>query len=208
MTTTDIKNTRNPGAIVLVAGPSGAGKDTIIAYARTLLAHDPQFVFARRLITRQATDDIEAFERCSEENFKAAEAAGCLALSWCAHGTAYGVRNTELRGVDIGRIVVVNVSRRVIPSGVALAQCAMVVHLTASPDVLARRLKQRGRDSEADVASRLARDVPLPEFEAPLVTIINDGSIAQAGNAFIKALLALADTLQKRQAGNDAEPRT
>ena len=115
------------GAIVLVVGPSGAGKDSVIAFAQQPLGRDPRFVFARRLITR-AVDGTEDHEECSQDGFEAVEAAGCLALSWRAHGTAYGIRHSALRDIDCGRIVVANVSRRVVLQGVRLAPRGLVVH--------------------------------------------------------------------------------
>lgn len=43
------------GVFVAVAGPSGSGKDSLIAYARDRLGHlHNDIVFARRAITRPA----------------------------------------------------------------------------------------------------------------------------------------------------------
>jgi len=46
------------GAFVAVVGPSGAGKDTLIAHARDALAGEPQVEFVRRVITRRSTSGM------------------------------------------------------------------------------------------------------------------------------------------------------
>ena len=47
------------GVFVAVVGPSGAGKDTLIAYARAALAGDGTVEFARRVITRPSDASSE-----------------------------------------------------------------------------------------------------------------------------------------------------
>ncbi len=38
--------------LIVVVGPSGAGKDTLMSYAARRLAHCPDLTFVRRVITR------------------------------------------------------------------------------------------------------------------------------------------------------------
>ena len=55
MTGTETQADRNgklgPGKMVLVVGPSGAGKDTLLNALKERLAEDPRFRFATRQIT-------------------------------------------------------------------------------------------------------------------------------------------------------------
>ena len=59
------------GVLVLVVGPSGAGKDTLMDAARAGLAADPRYRFARRLITRPAMAGAEDHDSCDEAGFRA-----------------------------------------------------------------------------------------------------------------------------------------
>jgi phosphonate metabolism protein PhnN/1,5-bisphosphokinase (PRPP-forming) len=177
-----------PGALILVVGPSGAGKDTLMDAARAALAGDARFHFARRLITRPAMAGAEDHDSCSQAEFEAAVARGEMALNWGAHGLTYGIPTAELSGIARGQVVIVNISRGVIPVAERLAGRVTVVNITAANAVLAKRLAARGRESEADIAARLAREAPLRTQSAELVTIQNDRTVAEAAAEFVAVL--------------------
>src|SRR5262249_20842835 len=44
-----------PGRLIVVVGPSGAGKDTLIGLARAELAPDSRVIFPKRVITRPSS---------------------------------------------------------------------------------------------------------------------------------------------------------
>ena len=98
------------GVLVLVVGPSGAGKDTLLDAARERLADDQRFRFVRRVITRPAEAGGETHEAVSRAEFTARR----FALSWQAHGLSYGIPLDIAGDITAGRIVVANVSRGVI----------------------------------------------------------------------------------------------
>ncbi|WP_262329324.1 phosphonate metabolism protein/1,5-bisphosphokinase (PRPP-forming) PhnN [Bosea sp. BH3] len=179
------------GALVLVVGPSGAGKDTLMDAARAALASDPLFRFARRLVTRPAMAGAEDHDSCDEAAFQAAEAKGELALSWRAHGLSYGIPAAELACITEGGVAIVNISRGAIAAAEPLADRVIVINITAPAAVLARRLAARGRESEADIAARLSREAPLTADRAQIVTIMNDRSVAEAAGDLLSVLRGL-----------------
>jgi len=165
--------------LVLVVGPSGAGKDTLLEAARQALAEDRRFHFARRVITRAVDAGGEAHEAVTEEEFSRRD----FALQWQAHGLRYGI---PVEALEAGRVVVANVSRTVIAEATRRFT-ARVIEVTAPPDVLAERLGARGREDTADVAARLARNVALPPGIAA-ETVLNDASIEEGVSRFLAAL--------------------
>ena len=67
-----------------------------------------------------------------------------------------------------------------------------MVHLTASPAVLAERLMQRGRETAEEIAARLAREKPVLNHAFSLLAINNDGPIEQGGGVVVALLQELA----------------
>lgn len=176
------------GVFVAVVGPSGAGKDTLIAYARRILEKDGSVGFVRRVITRPCDGSTEDHDSLDEKDFAAAADAGAFAVSWAAHGLRYGLPASVDRSIADGHVAVANVSRSAIAQIRSRYANVMVVEVTASPDVLAARLSSRGRESGEEVVARLARsaDPGLPPPGA--LRIENDGAPEEAGEKLVAAL--------------------
>jgi phosphonate metabolism protein PhnN/1,5-bisphosphokinase (PRPP-forming) len=179
--------------LVLVVGPSGAGKDTLLTLARKALADDPRFRFVRRVITRPADAGGEDHETVSEAQFATRD----FALSWAAHGLHYGISADIADDIARGVVVVANVSRSIIAQAAARFP-VRVIEVTAPADLLAARLASRGREPPADIAERLARRVSLPGgIDAAVV--VNDG-MPEAGAAQLLAHLGRASQDSGRRA--------
>lgn len=178
-----------PGAFVAVMGPSGSGKDTLIAYARERLDPD-MVVFARRIITRPCDGNTEEHDTLTDAAFAAAEAAGAFALSWPAHGLFYGLPKSLDRAIEGGKVVVANVSRAALPALCARYGKVVAVHIGAAPEILAARIAARGRESGDAVLARLARQPAVASDDPEAVRIDNGGRVEVAGDALVAAIRA------------------
>jgi ribose 1,5-bisphosphokinase len=175
-----------PGRLVLVVGPSGAGKDSVMRAARDQLAGDPAFVFPRRIITRPPS---EAEDNCAvaPDTFTAMVEAGGFALAWEAHGLSYAIPAAIDLMIAEGKTAICNVSRNVVAAARGRYETVLVIEITAPADVLAARLAARARPQDGDVSRRLARSDKVARAK-PDVTIDNTGPIEGARDAFLAAL--------------------
>ena len=156
--------------LILVVGPSGAGKDTLLQGASARL---PEARFVRRVITRPADSGGEDHEPVTDAAFDQRD----FALRWEAHGLSYGIPLDIVDDLARCRVVVANVSRGVIAEAAARFP-VHVIELTAAPKILAARLVARGREGAADVAARLGRSMSLPK-NVRVTRIRNDGTVEE-----------------------------
>ena len=178
------------GIFVAVVGPSGAGKDTIIDYARTHLPQDGSYHFVRRVVTRDAHGNTEDHDTLSEAEFLKAVERSEFCIHWQAHGLYYGLPASVEQVLENGGVVIANLSRKVLPQLAKRFPRVAIAHITARPEVLAQRLASRGRETPESITSRLQRQEPVEAGDLPLWVIDNSGDVATAGETFLSHLKA------------------
>lgn len=171
------------GAFIAVVGASGVGKDSVIGSARLVLADQgDDFVFPRRFITRPVGPG-EDHVPVSDAEFTRVEREGGFALSWRAHGLAYGVPIEVVDAVRSGEVVVVNVSRGALCGLSERFERSAVVRVSVPEELRRARIAERGREADAEIRARMTRPDPAPnsaiDFE-----IVNDCALEDAGRAF------------------------
>jgi ribose 1,5-bisphosphokinase len=178
-----------PGRLFYVVGASGAGKDSLIQYARGALRPAAAVVFAHRYITRPAAAGGENHVALSEPEFRLRKRRDLFAMSWSSHGYRYGIGCEIDEWLARGLAVVVNGSRGYVPTARKRYPHLVVVWVSASSEAIAGRLKRRGRESRNEIASRLERNARLGT--APprgAVEIRNNGPIEVAGAELVTLL--------------------
>jgi ribose 1,5-bisphosphokinase len=168
------------GRLVLIVGPSGAGKDSLLNFARARLTDRRDIIFPRRVITRPA-DATEDHTPASTAEFVRLD----FTFSWQAHGLSYGISSRIEADLAQGSQVVINASRGIIEAARAKFP-SFVIEITASPAALAQRLASRGRENGADIEKRLTRTALEIHADA---TILNDGTLEEGGTKLLSLLL-------------------
>jgi ribose 1,5-bisphosphokinase len=175
-----------PGRLILVVGPSGAGKDTLLGLARAACADDRNVVFPRRVVTREASS-FEDNEQISPDAFRQARIRGDFAVHWEAHGHGYGLTGAIDDELRSGRTVVANVSRTVIDAVRRSYAKVTVVSITAPPEILKQRLAARARSSDGQIERRLNRAVS-DSAAVPDLTIVNVGGAEDHARELVRII--------------------
>jgi ribose 1,5-bisphosphokinase len=180
------------GRLFYIIGPSGAGKDSLISYARNRMNGESFVVFAHRYITRPPLPDGENHVALSEKEFMERLTNGFFAMHWQSHGYHYGIGIEVNIWLSERCHVVVNGSRAYLPEVLDRYPQSKVLLIDVSEAELKRRLQKRGRENAAKIQSRLSRN---RQFSAkiidnlPNITVIqNDGSLESAGKLLVQQI--------------------
>ena len=178
------------GKWIFICGPSGVGKDSVIARVQQTLLTQTKIVFARRIVTRE-TQAGSDHDPMTESDFLLLRTNGGLAWHWQAHGFSYGIAQHYAAKVEVGHRVVVNGSRAHVSAlhRSLILEGLEVVEITADPAQLATRLLLRGRDTATAVTERLTRNRRFTPVNADCV-IANDGALSVAGQRLADYLTA------------------
>ncbi|CAN7556713.1 MAG: phosphonate metabolism protein/1,5-bisphosphokinase (PRPP-forming) PhnN [Rhizobium sp.] len=178
------------GIMVVVVGPSGAGKDTLMALAAKYFRGRPDVHFVRRVITRDSEAGGEHHLAVSDQGFASMEQAGSFSVWWEAHGLKYGIPAEVSVSLAQGNLVVANGSRSALHHFKAVFPRLKVINVTARAEVLASRLEARGRETQEDIMARLARGPLTVRGDYDVVDLDNSDSREEGERRMVEALSA------------------
>ncbi|MEA3332277.1 MAG: phosphonate metabolism protein/1,5-bisphosphokinase (PRPP-forming) PhnN [Pseudomonadota bacterium] len=182
------------GQLFYLIGASGAGKDSLIRYARQHLTKPKSIKFAKRYITRPTDPksdgnhhaiELAKFDRLLKNDY--------FAMHWNRHGCRYGISKEIDTWLDEGRGVVINGSRQYLPQALRDYPGLHAILVQADHDLLRERLQARRRDNPANIEERMqsAKDFIKLENQTETFTIINNnGPLKLAGKEFLAILQA------------------
>jgi ribose 1,5-bisphosphokinase len=176
------------GLMVVVVGPSGAGKDTLMALAARHFQGRPDVHFVRRVITRNGDAGGEHHLAVSPQGFASMEQAGSFSVWWEAHGLKYGIPSEVSVSLAAGNLVIANGSRSALHRFQAVFPRLKVVNVTARAEVLATRLEARGRETHEDIMARLARGPLTVRGDYDVVDLDNSDSLEEGERRIVEVL--------------------
>ena len=182
------------GIFFAVVGASGVGKDAILTAARPRLETTGNYFFPTRFITRPADAGSEDHNSISSADFVQAVREDRFSLWWMAHEMHYALPDTVFEKLRFDQHVIANISRRSVNETIQKFNRVEVLEIVASPETINKRLLARGRESEAEIIVRQLREIE-PEWAkgVRVTTISNDGSLSEATDEFIAAVLKHSD---------------
>lgn len=167
--------------IVLIVGPSGVGKDTLLKSIKGEIKAN----FITRYITRKPDEneanyyiDDEAFEFLDDENY--------FISTWEAHENRYGIATSHIKkGLNI-----ISVSRGVIKDFEDRFDDVTTISITIPKDELFKRLKNRAREDEKQIEKRVQRCYQIIDAKN-LIEFDNSKTLDESVKDFIQLVKSL-----------------
>ncbi len=164
------------GRLIAVVGPSGVGKDSVMAGLKAAM---PELHVVRRVITRAPGLGGEDYDAVTETEFSDLARDGAFAVHWGAHGLFYGIPMTVKYRLNKGTDCLVNFSRKALAEASETFPDMIVLNITATPETLSARLTRRARETDAEIARRIAVANKVLPGGLNVVHLSNNGPLAE-----------------------------
>lgn len=167
--------------LILIVGPSGVGKDTLLKKIRNKI----EAYFVSRHITR-APDDSEQNYFVTPKEFLKLKEQGFFVATWNAHSFDYGIAKDELQdGANI-----ISVSRSSVGDFEKMFDDVVTINITAPKEICNQRLHQRNRENENDIKERLLNS-SKPICAKNLIQFSNDLPLELSTLKFLELIKGL-----------------
>ena len=181
---------RRVARVIVVSGPSGAGKGTLIANVRRRMPHLAVAVSATTRAIRDGEVDGREYHFLTPDEFARRVEAGEFVEHVEYAGNRYGTLRSELeRILGGGDSVVLEIELRGAREfRSAMPGCLTVFVKPPSLDELERRLRARATESDAAISARLETSriemVAIDEFDA----VVNNADVDVATDALYRII--------------------
>jgi len=178
--------------LFLLVGNSGSGKDSVLNYAITHWdLKSPLIKVPQRYITRPP-HETEPYFSVTEMEFLQMQKEGKFVFTWRSYNHNYGVPAEIKDWLNQGDIVVVNVSRDIIPEVRRLFPEVKVIFVKVPFAITTDRIEKRARENteSLEFQERLKRAQENPDYPNADIVIENSGTLEESGFALKHALLS------------------
>lgn len=175
--------------VILVVGPSGSGKDTLLRNARGHFCKTRDLGFIRRYITRPPDRNEDNFY-IDPKGFLTLKECRFFLSTWQAHGNYYGISNHSMKSGNNYIPLLCSISRDAIVDFEKEFPNTTTIHITAAKDILRQRLQKRGRENPEEIENRLKR-ATRPVVARNLITFDNSTQLGESITNFISLLSEL-----------------
>jgi len=181
------------GALIIISGPSGAGKGTLVDRLVTRVPCLSVSVSATTRAPRPGEVDGEDYIFLSTEEFGRRVEAGEF-LEWAeVHGNRYGtLRATVEQTLAAGCDVILEID----PQGAfqvkeLMPEAVLVFIIAPSMDELERRIRKRGAETDEQVRTRLATAVRELELVGTYDHVVENDDVARATDELVDIISSL-----------------